>query len=130
MTEGRFAVELPIRVRTYDIDFAGVVSNIVYIRWLEDLRSTMLEQYLPLELQLDRGCSPVLVSTDIRYRRAVRLFDRPTGRMWLANAGRVRWTLQADFSVEGEIVAEATQVCALVNLRTFRPQPIPPELRE
>jgi acyl-CoA thioester hydrolase len=24
---------------TYEIDFAGVVSNIVYVRWLEDLRN-------------------------------------------------------------------------------------------
>ncbi len=31
-------VNLSFPVRTYDIDFAGVVSNIVYIRWLEDLR--------------------------------------------------------------------------------------------
>ena len=30
--------EQPLPIRTYDIDFAGIVSNIVFIRWLEDLR--------------------------------------------------------------------------------------------
>ena len=30
-------VTLPIRVQTYDIDFASHVNNQVYIRWLEDL---------------------------------------------------------------------------------------------
>ena len=29
-------VEKEFEVRTYDIDFASVVGNIVYIRWLED----------------------------------------------------------------------------------------------
>jgi acyl-CoA thioester hydrolase len=37
-------VELELPIRTYDIDFAGIVSNIVYIRWLEDLRIQMLAQ--------------------------------------------------------------------------------------
>lgn len=130
VTGRRFEVELPIQVRTYDIDFAGIVSNIVYIRWLEDLRSTMLEAHLPLDRQLARGSTPVLLSTDIRYRRAVRLFDRPVGRMWMAEAGKVRWTLQAEFTVDDSLMAEATQVCALVNLQNFRPLPIPPELRD
>jgi len=31
------------RVMTYDIDFAGVVSNITYTRWLEDLRNWFAE---------------------------------------------------------------------------------------
>jgi len=30
-------VERAIEIKTYDIDFAGIVSNIVYVRWLEDL---------------------------------------------------------------------------------------------
>ena len=42
-------VSLNLSIQTYDIDFAGIVSNIVYIRWLEDLRLKMLETYLPLE---------------------------------------------------------------------------------
>jgi acyl-CoA thioesterase FadM len=35
-------VELPIVVKTYDIDFANIVHNRVYIRWLEDLRQQRL----------------------------------------------------------------------------------------
>ena len=33
--------EQPLPIRTYDIDFAGIVSNIVFIRWLEDLAGRM-----------------------------------------------------------------------------------------
>jgi len=38
-----FEISTPIAIRTYDIDFAGIVSNIVYLRWLEDMRLLWLE---------------------------------------------------------------------------------------
>jgi acyl-CoA thioester hydrolase len=53
-------VELVLPVKTYDIDFAGIVSNIVYIRWLEDLRLEMLDAYLPLQKMLEDGIAPIL----------------------------------------------------------------------
>ena len=40
--------EQPLPIRTYDIDFAGIVSNIVFIRWLEDLRLGLMDQAYPL----------------------------------------------------------------------------------
>ena len=43
-------IERPIVVRTYDIDFANIVHNIVYFRWLEDLRSEILADVLPIVL--------------------------------------------------------------------------------
>jgi acyl-CoA thioester hydrolase len=125
-----FEVILRIPVRTYDIDFAGIVSNIVYIRWLEDLRSTMLEQHMPLDRYLHEGKTPVLLSTDIRYLRAVRLFQQVTGRMWLSQVGRVRWTLQAEIEADGVTAAVATQTCAVVSLPDFKSQPVPDILRE
>ena len=41
-------IEMPIRVNGYDVDFQGVVHNIVYVRWFEDLRMRLLDAYLPL----------------------------------------------------------------------------------
>jgi acyl-CoA thioesterase FadM len=35
------SVELSLNVNTYDIDVAGHVNNIVYIRWLEDMRNIL-----------------------------------------------------------------------------------------
>jgi hypothetical protein len=40
--------EQPLPIRTYDIDFAGIVSNIVFIRWLEDSAPRVLDQAYPL----------------------------------------------------------------------------------
>ena len=41
----RLEVQRPLRVKPYDIDVVGVVSNIVYVRWMEDLRMAMLDGY-------------------------------------------------------------------------------------
>lgn len=128
-TERPLAIELPIAVRGYDIDFAGIVSNIVYVRWLEDMRTAILERYLPLEAQVAAGFCPVLAHTDISYRRPISLFDRPHGHMWGVSLERVRWTLGAVILVDGAIVAEARQSGAFVRLDTKRPIPMPEALR-
>ena len=125
----RLEVELELRVGTYDIDFAGVVSNIVYIRWLEDLRLKLLDECLPLQEQVENGLSPILTSTHIEYRRPIRLFDRPLGRMRMTQAGRVRWSVEAEILVEGQAAATAVQTGAFVSLTRLRPVPLPEKLR-
>ena len=123
-------VEIPFRVQTYDVDFAGVMSNIVYIRWLEDLRVKVLDEYLPLDALLAQGISPILARTEINYRRPLRLDDRPIGRMWVSKIGRASSVLSAEFSLRDVIVADAHQVGTFITLATGRPVPLPRLLRE
>jgi acyl-CoA thioester hydrolase len=123
-------VELPIKVKTYDIDFLGHVSNIVYLRWLEDLRLLMLERTLPLQRQIEAGLAPVLLHTDIHYRRPIRLSDSPVGRMWLSGMTAARLVLAAQIVVGGALAAEATQTGVLIDLKTGRPVRLPPEARQ
>lgn len=122
-------IDLKLPIQTYDIDFAGIVSNIVYIRWLEDLRLKILETHLPLEQLLKRGYCPVIRSTEIEYHQALRLGDRPVGKMWIADLGRLRCTLKAQIYLDEKLVATATQVGFFVNLETMRPRGIPKELQ-
>lgn len=124
-----FEVKLPLLVQTYDIDFAGIVSNIVYIRWLEDLRLKILETYLPLNELLERGYCPIIASTQIKYRQALRLGDRPTAKMWMSELGRIRCTLQAEIHLEQRLVATATQVGFFNDLNTMRPLAVPEQLK-
>ncbi|MEL6929834.1 MAG: thioesterase family protein [Cyanobacteria bacterium J06600_6] len=123
-------VNIDLKIQTYDIDFAGIVSNIVYIRWLEDLRLKMLDTYLPLNELMARECCPTVRSTAIEYKKALRLFDRPVGRMWMSKLGKVRCTLQAEIYLGDEIVTSATQTGFFLNLRKMRPVAIPEELKQ
>ena len=121
-------VTLDLPVKTYDIDFAGIVSNIVYLRWLEDLRLKMLESYLPLEQLMAKGCCPIIYSSQIEYKKALKIFDRPIGKMWIAQLGKLRCTLHAEIILDSQVVTTAIQTGFFVNLETMRPMAIPQEL--
>ncbi|MGB7624194.1 MAG: thioesterase family protein [Terriglobia bacterium] len=123
-------VSIPILVRSYDIDFAGIVSNIVYVRWMEDLRMRFLEVHSPLDAQMAAGFAPALTRTEILYRRQTRLFDPVIGKCWVEDLTRATWTLAGEFTVNGEVVATARQSGAFIRLDTGKPVRTPLELRE
>lgn len=117
------------RVMTYDIDFAGIVSNISYVRWLEDLRNLFAEQALSIGDALQRGIAPALMHTEIDYLAPVRFPDTVTGQMWLAEHGRSKWELAAEFHSQAadRLVARARQMGVFVALGTLRPVRLPEE---
>jgi acyl-CoA thioester hydrolase len=117
--------EQPLPIRTYDIDFAGIVSNIVFVRWLEDLRLGLLDQAYPLIRALAEDVAPILLSTRIGYRRPVTIADPLIGRMRVDGLTRVRWRLAAEFLVNGVVHAEAEQEGLFMRLSTRRPIAIP-----
>lgn len=122
-------IERPIVVRTYDIDFANIVHNIVYFRWLEDLRSEILADVLPIDEILTTGISPILTASAIEYKWPVRIGDAAVGRMWVAELSRTRWTLAAEIVVGDHVCAAARQSGYFANLKTLRPVRVPEKLR-
>jgi acyl-CoA thioester hydrolase len=86
-------VQHDFRVVTYDIDFAGIVSDISYIRWLEDLHNLFAEQALSIGDTLQRGIAPALMHTEIDYLAPVRFPDTVDGRLWLAEHIRIKWVI-------------------------------------
>mgnify|MGYP002397925741 FL=1 len=123
-------IERPIVVRTYDIDFANIVHNIVYFRWLEDLRAEILADVLPIAEILATGISPILVESAVAYRSPVRIGDAVAGRMWVAELGNSRWTLAAEFVVGPRLCATARQSGYFADLKPLRQVRVPAPLRE
>ncbi|HEY4690787.1 MAG TPA: thioesterase family protein [Anaerolineae bacterium] len=119
------------RVMTYDIDFAGVVSNQVYVRWLEDLRNLFADQALSLSDAVARGIVPVLARTEIDYLAPARFPDTIDGHMWLEDTGRAKWVLGAEFvsRANGQVTAKARQFGVFVSMESGRPVPLPEEFR-
>lgn len=124
-------ISLTFAIKTYDIDFAGIVSNLVYVRWLEDLRLELLSQAYPLDRLIADGLGPVLLETQISYRDALTIHDKPEGRMLVENMGNVRWTVAAEFVSpnSGRIHATARQTGLFIRLENRRPVRIPDRLR-
>jgi acyl-CoA thioester hydrolase len=124
------AVELQLPVKTYDIDFAGIVSNIVYVRWLEDLRLEMLSRFFPLVEQLENGIAPMILQTKIDYKQAIQMADRPIGKMWVESLESLRWIVSAEISITGKTAAIAQQTGIFINLENKRPIRIPAQLQQ
>lgn len=116
--------------KTYEIDFSGVVSNLVHVKWLEDLRLAMLSQHLPLQGLIEQDTVPMIMKTEIQYKSPIRLFETVSGTAWLKSLGRSSWELSAIFTVvDGKrIAAEATQFGVFVNTKTQRPVRVPDQL--
>src|SRR5438034_10824667 len=70
-------IRTEVQVMFFDTDCGGVVSNIAYLRFIEIAR-TMLTEELGLALadMAQTQIYPVVVRTEIDYRRAAKLGDR------------------------------------------------------
>lgn len=123
-------IELSFPVQTYDIDFAGIVSNIVYIRWLEDLRIALGAAYFPVQKMLQNGVAPMLMKTAIEYKQPINIFDKPTGKMWISKMKSLKLIMEAEIIVAGKVAAIAQQSGCFIELSTRKPVPIPSEFSQ
>jgi len=115
-------VSLDFVPKSYEIDFVGHVGNIVYVKWLEDLRFEWLEKYFPLSEQAEMDIAPVLLRTDIRYKSQIKLLDSPVkGTVWVEEMGRLKWLLGSEFVYDGKVKADALQTGIFVKLPDAKP---------
>ncbi len=119
-------------IYTYHIDFAGHVSNIVYIQWLENARLRLLEAAgLPAhELARSQGLVAILARTEIRYQLPLYMGDRVRVEVWVARLRRASATLEIHFFRGDELIATAQQDGLFVDAQTQKPARISPALRD
>jgi acyl-CoA thioester hydrolase len=122
------ALQLP--VKTYDIDFAGIVSNIVYVRWFEDMRLEILSRSFPLEEQIQAGFAPIVLQTKIDYKQSISMGDRPIGKMWIESLESLRWVVSAEIVTGEKISAIGQQMGIFINLQTKKPMRIPDRMKQ
>jgi acyl-CoA thioester hydrolase len=118
-------VEHSIPVRTYDIDYAGHVSNIAYLRWFEDMRSMLFDKYFPLQMFMDEGKTPVIASHYVQYKRPIKLFDKPHAVMWISEVANASMFLNAEVTVRGQVVTAVEHVGVFIDLKTGKPIRMP-----
>jgi acyl-CoA thioester hydrolase len=118
-------IEIALPVRTYDIDSAGHVSNIVYIRWLEDLRLELFEKHFSLKELMQNNCTLVLRSTFIEYLRPIKLFDSVRAKMWVENLAKASIDIKAEFFIDELLTTKASHLGVFVNLSTLKARRVP-----
>ena len=117
-----------VKVMTYDVDFAGVVSNLVYHRWLEDLRMDLLSRFADLRELMGGGIIPILARTEVDFKRPLFLLDEVVCEMVVHTFDDRKWILDAQFLKDGNVCTKARQSGTWIDLRTKRPVPAPPSI--
>src|SRR4051812_42209859 len=111
-------ISTEVQVMFFDTDIGGVVHNIAYLRFIEIARTLLAEQLgLPLAEMAQNQRYPVVVRTEIDYRRAATLGDRLTIEGWLDRVDRVRfWCAFQIFRPRDTMrIADCRQMLALVQ---------------
>jgi acyl-CoA thioester hydrolase len=125
-----FEIIKQISVGTYDIDFAGHVSNIVYLRWMEDMRLMMFDKHFPLQGFMEQGLLPVIAATSIQYRGAIRLFDKPIGHMWIEELRPASVIFGGEVVLDGVVTTSVSHTGVFVSATSMKPVRIPKLISE
>jgi YbgC/YbaW family acyl-CoA thioester hydrolase len=112
-------VEIEVQVMFFDTDCGGVVHNIAYLRFIETAR-TLLAEKLGMRLveMAETRRYPVVVRTEIDYRRGAKLGDRLLINGWLDQLERVRFWCGFEIRrpADDTLIAQCRQMLALIQM--------------
>ena len=114
-------VRAEVQVMFFDTDCGGVVSNIAYLRFIEIARTHLAEELgLALAEMAEKQTYPVVVRTEIDYRRAAKLGDHLVVEGWLDHVERARFwcAFRITRSKDDSLIADCRQMLALIEMPT------------
>lgn len=112
-------IHTDVQVMFFDTDCGGVVSNIAYLRFIEIARTRLAEELgLGLAEMAEKQSYPVVVRTEIDYRRAAKLGDRLRIEGSLDRVERARFW--CGFRItrprDDTLIAQCRQMLALIEM--------------
>lgn len=123
-------IRTEVQVMFFDTDAGAVVHNIAYLRFIEIARTLLAEQLgMPLATMADEKKFPVVVRTEIDYRRPAKLGDKLVVDGWLDRLERVRFwcAFQITRPADGALIASCRQMLALVEMPAAKLLRLPDE---
>jgi len=116
-------IQTDVQVMFFDTDCAAVVHNIAYLRFIEVARTLLAEQLgLGLAQMAENKKYPVVVRTEIDYRRAAKLGDRLVVEGWLDQLDRVRFwcAFRIVRPADKTLIVECRQMLAIIQMPEAR----------
>lgn len=117
-------------VMFFDTDCGGVVHNLAYLRMIETCRTKLAAQMgLDLRTMAKTQCYPVVVRTEIDYRRPARLGDLLRIEGKLGEVKRARFWCEFEMKLEQseQLLISCRQSLALVQMPAGKPVRLPKE---
>jgi len=112
-------IRTQVQVMFFDTDCGGVVSNIAYLRFIEIARTLLAEELgLALTEMAENKRYPVVVRTEIDYRRPARLGDQLVIEGRLDRVERVRFWCEFQITrpKDNTLIAQCRQMLALIEM--------------
>src|SRR5437016_5009537 len=112
-------IRTEVQVMFFDTDCAAVVHNIAYLRFIEIARTLLAEELgLGLAAMAETQKYPVVVRTEIDYRRAAKLGEKLTIEGWLDRLERVRFwcAFKIIRPADETLIAECRQMLAIIQM--------------
>jgi YbgC/YbaW family acyl-CoA thioester hydrolase len=112
-------IRTEVQVMFFDTDCAAVVHNIAYLRFIEVARTLLAEELgLGLAAMAETQKYPVVVRTEIDYRRAAKLGDKLAVEGWLDRLERVRFwcAFKIIRPADEALIAECRQMLAIIQM--------------
>jgi YbgC/YbaW family acyl-CoA thioester hydrolase len=130
LNESAPRIRTDVQVMFFDTDCAAVVHNIAYLRFIEVARTLLAEQLgLGLSQMAENQKYPVVVRTEIDYRRAAKLGDRLVVEGWLDRLERVRFwcAFRVVRPADETLIAECRQMLAIIQMPEAKLLRVPDE---
>lgn len=119
LNENAPRIRTELQVMFFDTDCAAVVHNIAYLRFIEVARTLLAEELgLGLAQMAETQKYPVVVRTEIDYRRAAKLGDRLVVEGRLDRLERVRFwcAFRIVRPADETLIAECRQMLAIIQM--------------
>ncbi len=113
----KYKTSIVFEIKTYEIDIAGHVNNIVYVKWLEDLRTKLFDQMFSVNMLLEDDLYPVVISTNIIYKKQLKYGKTPTGQIWVEYIRHNMMMLKVNITYGINIYTIAEQKCVIMDLK-------------
>lgn len=123
----RFAI--PIIPAPTDIDEVGHVSNVTYVRWVQDVAMAH-SKALGWDYERYRAHGAVFMVRrhEIDYVAQVVLGQSLSAQTWVDSWKLASCVRKTELLRDGKVVARAATTWAMIDLSTGRPQRIPEEI--
>ncbi len=117
----------------YDTDCAGVVHNLTYLRHIETARTLLAEKLgWRLSEMAGAGQYPVVVRTEIDYKRPAKLGDTLAIAGWLDSVEKARFwcAFRLCTTASAAVLTECRQMLAVVQMPEGRVLRLPGNWQE
>ena len=126
-------IHTEVQVMFFDTDCAAVVHNIAYLRFIEIARTLLAEQLgMGLADMARTHQYPVVVRTEVDYKRPAGLGDRLTVKGWLDKVERMRFWCAFEITrpSDGALIVQSRQMMAVVQMPKGKPIRLPQDWNE